>query len=217
MTSWRDFASAPDVGHYNAEVVPRLLNWAGAARVLQPWRAKAAELLTGTVVEVGFGSGLNVPLYPDDVTTVYAVEPSSLAWRLAGERVRRSPVQITRVALRGESLTLDDNSCDAALVTFTLCTVADPEAVLAEIARVVRPEGTLHFLEHGLAPSAAVAAWQRRLDRLQQRVADGCHLTRDTRALIAAAGLETVWSEAGFARGPAPWTYLTVGVARARS
>ncbi len=204
------------MGLYNAQVVPRLLNWAGAARVLQPWRAKATELLTGTVVEVGFGSGLNVSLYPLDVTSVFAVEPSALAWRLAGERVRRSPVEITRVGLRGESLPIGDNSCDAALVTFTLCTVADPVAVLAEIARVVRPGGTLHFLEHGLAPSTAVAKWQRRLDPLEQRIADGCHLTRDTRALVAAAGLETVWSESGFARGPAPWTYLTVGVARAR-
>jgi SAM-dependent methyltransferase len=216
-TSSRVWARTPDVGVYASHVVPRLLNWAGASRIERPWREKATERLSGTVVEIGFGGGHNVPFFPDDVTAVYAVEPSALAWRLAEGRVRRSPITITRVGLRGESLPLDDDSCDGALVTFTLCTVADPDAVLAEVVRVVRPGGTLHFLEHGLAPDRGVAAWQRRLDPLQQLLFDGCHLTRDARGLIASAGLEVMWSESSFARGPKPWTYLTVGVARAPS
>jgi ubiquinone/menaquinone biosynthesis C-methylase UbiE len=174
---------------------------------------KATENLTGTVVEIGFGGGHNVPFYPLAVTAVYAVEPSALAWRLARARVRSTSIPVTRVGLVGEAIPLDDDSCDHALVTFTLCTVRDPAAVLAEVVRVVRPGGTLHFLEHGLAPAAGVAAWQRRLDPLQQRLFDGCHLTRDIRALVAAAGLEVIWSESSFARGPQPWSYLSVGVA----
>jgi SAM-dependent methyltransferase len=201
------------VGLYAREVVPRVLNWAGGARAVRPWREKACEGLAGTVVEIGFGGGHNVALYPTGVTGVYAVEPSALAWRLAGRRVGEASTKVTRVGLVGESVPLGDHTCDAALMTFTLCTVADPAAVLAEVVRVVRPGGSLHFLEHGLAPDPGVAAWQHRLDPVQGRLFDGCHLTRDPRALLTAAGLEVVWSESSFARGPQPWTYLTVGVA----
>ncbi|MFI5034910.1 MAG: class I SAM-dependent methyltransferase [Acidimicrobiales bacterium] len=202
------------MGVYADHVVPRVLNWAGASRSLAPWRERACEALTGSVVEIGFGSGHNLPRYPAAVTSLSAVEPSTLAWRLAARRVADADFPVTRVGLRGESVPLDDRSCDAALMTFTLCTVADPAAVLGEVARVVRPGGTLHFLEHGLDPEPRVARWQHRLDPLQGRLFDGCHLTRDPLALVVASGFEVLWSEARPAPGPRPWTYLTVGVAR---
>ncbi|MDE3065324.1 MAG: methyltransferase domain-containing protein, partial [Acidobacteriota bacterium] len=120
---------------------------------------------------------------------------------------------VTRTGVVGESVPLEDRSCDAALITFTLCTVADPQRVLSEVRRLLRPGGTLHVLEHGRAPDPGVARWQGRLDPLQQRLFDGCHLTRDVRETLASAGFEFIWSESRFARGPQPWTYLTAGVA----
>jgi len=201
------------VGFYARQVVPRVLNWAGGAKAVRPWREKACEGLAGTVVEIGFGGGHNLAFYPPAVTTVYAVEPSSLAWRLAARRVQRCPATVTRVGLVGESVPLEGATCEAALVTFTLCTVADPRRVLGEVARLVRPGGTVHFLEHGVAPDPGVARWQRRLDPLQGRLFDGCHLTRDPRALLESAGLAVTWSESGYVGGPRPWTYVTVGVA----
>ena len=142
-------------------------------------------------MEIGFGSGLNMPAYPPEVHLVYAVEPALTARRLAEERIAESHVRVEHVALRGESIPLEDNSCDGALSTFTLCTIPDVGAALAEVRRVLRPGGRFHFLEHGLSPDPSVANWQRRLDPLQKRLADGCHLTRDTPTPLRAAGFES--------------------------
>jgi len=121
------------------------------------------------------------------------------------------------VGLDGQALELSDESCDSALATFTLCTVPDARRALDEVVRVLRPGGSLHFLEHGLSPDARVARWQRRLDPLQRALAAGCHLTRDPLALVADAGLELTWSEQRYASGPKAWSYFTVGVARKRA
>ena len=202
------------MGLYQREVVPRVVNWACSLPLMHPWREKVCAGLSGDVVEIGFGTGLNVPHYPIAVTRVFAVEPSDVSFDLAASRINASRVSIERVGLDGHSLALADGSCDAALVTFTLCTVEDPARVLAEVRRVLRPGASLHFLEHGVAPSARVARWQRWLDPIEQVVADGCHLTRDTPALVRAAGFEIVELEQGFATGPKPWSYFSVGRAR---
>jgi SAM-dependent methyltransferase len=145
------------------------------------WRKKATAGLSGTVVEIGFGSGLNMPVYPPEVHKVYAVEPALTARRLAEERVAASHVDVEHIGLDGASIPLDDASCDGALATFTLCTIPGVEAALAEVHRVLRPGGRFHFLEHGLAPDASIVTWQRRIEPLQKRLADGCHLTRPHR------------------------------------
>lgn len=181
---------------------------------MRPWRQRACEGLSGAVVEIGFGGGHNVPFYPPGVDVVYAVEPSDVAWRLAAGRVRASAVPVSRVGLLGESVPLDADSCDAAVVTFTLCTVNDPAVVLGEVTRLLRPGGTLHFVEHGLSPDRRTSAQQRRLDPLQRRLFDGCHLTRVPLDAVAASGFSIEWSESRYAHGPRPWTYLTIGVAR---
>jgi SAM-dependent methyltransferase len=115
--------------------------------------------------------------------------------------------------LDGQAIALPDASCDAALSTFTLCTVADPAKVLAGLRRVLRSEGRFHFLEHGIAPEPSVARWQRRLDPWQRRLADGCHLTRNTLALVGQAGFVVERYEQGYAAGPKPWSYFTMGLA----
>jgi SAM-dependent methyltransferase len=154
-----------------------------------------------------------VPHYPPDVDVVLAVEPAAVARRLAERRIRASPEPVEHVGLDGQQIPLDDASCDAALCTFTLCTVPDPEQALSELRRVVRPGGTVHFLEHGLSPEAGVAKWQPRIEPLQRRLADGCHLTRDPTELVERAGFVMERSEQRYTRGPKPWSWITLGVA----
>jgi len=198
---------------YREKVVPRLVDRMCGAAGFERWRARAVDGLSGRVVEVGFGSGLNVPHYPDAVEVVLAVEPAAVARRRAEQRIRASPVRVEHVGLDGQEIPLDDACCDGALFTFTLCTVPDPARALCEVRRVLRPGGAVHFLEHGLSPEAGVAKWQHRLEPLQRRVADGCHLTRDASALVESAGFVMQRNEQRYVRGPKPWCWMTVGVA----
>jgi len=194
-------------------VLPRLVDRACGTAELRHWREQVTAGMFGTVVEIGFGSGLNMPAYPAEVKLVYAVEPAATARRLAEQRIADSVIRVEHIALRGESIPLDDASCDGALSTFTLCTIADVEQALAEIRRVLRPGGRFHFLEHGLSPDTTVARWQHRLEPFQKRLADGCHLTRRPADLVRAAGFTIDRVESRYATGPKPWTWLTEGVA----
>jgi SAM-dependent methyltransferase len=179
-------------------------------------RAVACAPLRGRVLELGFGSGLNVRWYPGAVTAVDAVEPSDVGWRLGERRRARASVPVQRRGLDGQRLAATGAAYDAVLSTFTLCTIPDPALALAEVRRVLRPGGVFCFLEHGLSPDPRVARWQRRLEPVQRRMAGGCHLTRDIPALVAAAGLEVADLDQHYLRGPAlgrPATYLSRGVA----
>jgi len=197
------------VPFYREQVVPRLVALTCGASALSGLRARTAAGLAGQVVEIGFGSGFNMPHYADGVDRVLAVEPSATAFRLAGRRIVASPIPVEQVGLDGQALPLEDASCDGALCTFALCTIAEPEAALAEVWRVLRPGGRLHFLEHGLAPDPKVAAFQHRVEPLQRRLADGCHLTRDPLALARSAGFEIDEVEQKYGAGPKAWAYLT--------
>ena len=201
------------MGLYREHVLPRLVDRACGSGELRRWRKQVAAGLSGTVVELGFGSGLNMAAYPPEVTLVYAVEPAAVARRLAEKRIADSSVTVEHVGLRGESIPLDDDSCDGALSTFTLCTIPGVEQALAEVRRVVKPGGRFHFLEHGRSPDESIATWQRRLEPAQKRLADGCHLTRDPVELVRAAGFEIEHAESRYAQGPKPWTWMTEGVA----
>jgi SAM-dependent methyltransferase len=201
------------MGLYREHVVPRLVDLACGSAGFERWRVRAADGLAGRVVEIGFGSGLNVPHYPAEVDVVLAVEPARVARRLAECRIEASPVSVEHVGLDGQQIPLQDASCDAALCTFTLCTVPDPDLALSEIRRVVRPGGTIHFLEHGLSPDPRVARWQHRFEPVQRRLADGCHLTRDPTALVEQAGFVMEVNEQRYVRGSKPWCWLTLGVA----
>ncbi len=194
---------------YKEQVVPRLVALTCGASALSALRARTASGLSGRVVEIGFGSGFNIPHFPADVDRVLAVEPSATAWRMASRRVAASPVPVEQVGLDGQSLPLDDASCDGAICTFALCTIPDPEAALAEVRRVLRPGGRFHLLEHGLAPDARVASFQHRFEPLQRRIGDGCHLTRDPIALVTGAGFAVEEVEQKYGAGPKAWAYLT--------
>jgi ubiquinone/menaquinone biosynthesis C-methylase UbiE len=176
------------MGFYGERVLPRVLNVACGTKAVEPLRRRVCAGLAGDIVEIGFGSGLNVPFYPPAVTRVAAVEPADLSWKLAAKRLGATSIQVQRSGLDGQSLPFADDSCDAVLSTWTLCTIPDPAAALREVRRVLRPGGTLHFLEHGLAPDEPVRRWQRRLDPVQQRLAGGCHFTRPVVDLLTTAG-----------------------------
>jgi ubiquinone/menaquinone biosynthesis C-methylase UbiE len=178
------------VGFYVEKVLPRIQDKVMDRKPLRPLRERACAGLHGDVVEVGFGTGLNAPCYPDAVHKVFAVEPSALSMRLAQPRIARSPAPVELAALTGEELDLPSDEFEVALSTWTLCTIPDVGKALAELRRVLEPGGTFHFVEHGLAPDADVARWQRRLEPIQKRIGGGCHLTRDIGALIEDAGFE---------------------------
>lgn len=193
-------------------VVPRLADASLRSHDVGRLRQVVCAGLHGEVLELGFGSGLNLRWLPAGVTGVGAVEPSDVAWRLSSPRRERSRVPASRRGLDGQHLDLPDGSHDSALVTFSLCTIPDPELALAEVRRVLRPGGTLHVLEHGLSPDAEVARRQRRLDRVQQLLAGGCHLTRDPAALLAATGWSADLVHEGYLPGPSlarPWTWVS--------
>ena len=176
------------MGFYEDRVLPRIINAACGIKSAEPLRRRVCEGLAGDVVEIGFGSGLNVPFYTSEVTRVAAVEPAELGWRLAEKRVKATPVPVYRSGLNGQSLPYADHSFDAALSTWTLCTIPDVIAALSEVRRVLKPGGTLHFLEHGLAPDERVRVWQRRLDPIEKRLFGGCHFTRPIVDLVTTAG-----------------------------
>jgi ubiquinone/menaquinone biosynthesis C-methylase UbiE len=176
------------MGVYVERVLPRIINLACGAKTGQPLRQRVCIGLHGEVVEIGFGTGHNVPFYPPAVQTVAAVEPSDLSWKLAADRVSASPITIVRSGLDGQSLPFADDSFDCALSTWTLCTIPDAAAALKELRRVLRPGGTLHFVEHGLAPDEKVQHWQHRLQPINRRMFGGCHLSRPILDLLQAGG-----------------------------
>jgi ubiquinone/menaquinone biosynthesis C-methylase UbiE len=176
------------MGVYVERVLPRIINVACGMKSSDPLRQRVCEGLHGRVVEIGFGSGLNVPFYPPAVSSVTAVEPADLGWKLAQRRIAASTIPVERSGLDGQSLPFPDDSYDTAISTWTLCTIPDATQALREVRRVLKPGGTLHFVEHGLAPDEKVRRWQHRLEPMQKRLFGGCHLTRPIVDLLTGAG-----------------------------
>lgn len=199
---------------WDQQVVPRMVDKTCGIRAISEVRTRVVDGLAGEVLEIGFGSGLNLPHLPASVQRLLAVDPALTGRRLAARRLAASEVPVEFVGLDGQQLPLDTASVDAALCTFTLCTIPDAGRALREVHRVLRPGGTLHFLEHGLSPDRSVAGWQHRLTPIQRRVAGGCHLDRPIDELITTSGFEITSLRNEYLRGPRPVGYLYLGVAR---
>jgi ubiquinone/menaquinone biosynthesis C-methylase UbiE len=191
------------VGLYRKHVLPRLVDRLCGLEAVSELRSTVVPQARGRVLEVGFGTGLNLPWYdPERVERLIALEPAEEMLERARERSRGAPFPVEPLALEGENIPLEGASVDSVVVTFTLCTIPDPLRALEGMRRVLRPGGRLLFCEHGLAPDAGVARWQRRVNPLWRRAFGGCHLDRDVPALLAAGGfrplaLETAWLAGG--------------------
>lgn len=197
-------------------ILPRLVHCALRSREIGAVRSRYLGDVGGTVLEIGFGSGLNLPHLSGNVGRLYAVEPSDTAWELARRTVGQAPFPVERIGEGAESIPLPDASVDHAVSAFTLCTIPGVAQALAEVRRVLRPGGTFRFVEHGRSPEPRVARWQDRLTPLQKRVAGGCHLNRDIGGLIRDAGFRMERLDRFHVPGPKVATHLYAGTARSR-
>ncbi len=174
---------------YDKYVLPRFINCACGTKPIMKQREKVVPLAKGTVLEIGIGTGLNLPFYDASrVARVIGLDPSEESWELAGERAAHLDFEVEFIGLPGEQIPLEDASVDTVLVTFALCTIPDPVTALKGMARVLRPGGSLIFCEHGKAPDSNVCKWQDRINPYWKRFAGGCNLNRDIPELLEAGG-----------------------------
>ena len=201
---------------YDRYLLPRLTHWVCASSAVTRLRRRVVPLARGRVLEVGFGSGLNLPYYTkSQVEWIWAVEPSAPMHKLAEPRIKSSGLDVRCIEAVAEEIPLSSASADSAVVTFCLCTVKDPGAALSEVRRVLRPDGRLLFAEHGAAPDPGVQRWQDRLNGVWGQLAGGCNLNRPIVRLIEDGGfrLEEVHSDY-LPRAPRVAGYVSWGVAR---
>lgn len=204
------------MGWWERQVVPRIVDVAAGSKNVRPLRQRVCEGLAGDVVEVGFGTGHNLPYLPPSVTRLRAVDPSELGRRLARRRLQACTVPVEFAGFDGQALPFGEGEVEVVLTTFTLCTIPDPVAALAEMRRVLRPGGRLHFVEHGWAPDPPVQRWQRRLEPMNKRLLGGCHLTRDAPMLLREAGFVVDSLDQDYVPGdPKPFGFVSTGVASA--
>jgi ubiquinone/menaquinone biosynthesis C-methylase UbiE len=193
-------------------VLPRLCHLAMRNRQLLPYRERVVGMAGGRVLEIGVGSGLNLPFYRSAVREMLALEPSPQLIAMA--RRTRAPMPVTFMAASAEAIPLDDASIDTVVTTWTLCTIPRALDALGEMRRVLGPGGRLLFVEHGLSPDQSVRRWQDRLTPAWRALSGGCHLNRPIRTMIEAAGFRIDRLETGYMPGPKPMTFLYEGSAR---
>jgi ubiquinone/menaquinone biosynthesis C-methylase UbiE len=204
------------LGIYRRLIVPRLIDAAMRNRRLVPLRERQVALARGRVLEIGIGSGLNLPFYRRDIEAVVGIDPSHELLTMARKHTAWLHFPVKLLHGPAEALPLEDRSVDSVVITWTLCSVAEPEQVLAEARRVLQPGGALIFVEHGQAPEAGVRRWQDRLTPLWRKLAGGCHLNRPIEGLIGQAGFQIADLETGYlVKGPRIATYHYLGRALA--
>ncbi len=193
---------------YARRILPRLIDFGMRRKPFLRLREDLVAAASGQVLEIGVGSGLNLPFYPRDLEGLCGIDPSPELLAMARAQAAWVHFPVSLAKGRAEDLPLDDHSVDSVVMTWTLCSIAEPEQALAEIRRVLRPGGSLLFIEHGRAPEAGVQGWQNRLTPLWRKIAGGCHLNRPVDRLIEAAGLRLAELETGYLiAGPRPLTF----------
>lgn len=187
------------MGLYEKYFLPRFINCACGTKPIMKQREKVIPRAIGTVLEIGIGTGLNLPLYDSSrVNKVIGLDPSEESWRLAGQRAAHLEFPVEFIGLPGEEIPLDNASVDTVMVTFALCTIPDPIAALQGMRRVLKPGGELIFCEHGLAPDASVRRWQDRINPLWRKMAGGCNLNRNIPSLLEDGGFAVADMETGY-------------------
>jgi ubiquinone/menaquinone biosynthesis C-methylase UbiE len=202
------------MGFYQEHVLPRLIHLAMRQRDLAPYRSRVVGAAAGRVLEIGVGSGLNLPLYGAGVEQVIGLDPSPKLLAMASESKRRATAPVELVEGSAESIPLDDKSIDTAVTTWTLCSIPDAPRALREMRRVLKPGGHLLFVEHGRAPETGVQWWQDQLTPTWRRFSGGCHLNRAIGELVEGAGFRIERLDAGYMRGRNPMAFMYQGSAR---
>ena len=202
------------MGIYERFVLPHGINFACGMKAVADQRAKIVPEAGGRVLEIGVGSGLNLPFFaPSRVSELIALDPSPELLRMARSAAHAASLPVRFVEAGAERIPLEAASVDSVVMTYTLCSIPDSDAALSEIRRVLRPGGRLLFSEHGRAPDERVRRWQERLNPLWKRVAGGCHLNRDVPAMLTQAGFQVDRLETGYLKGPKPMTFNYLGAA----
>ena len=202
------------MGFYGRHVLPTLIELAMRNKAAQAERARLVPRAAGVVLEIGVGSGLNIPIYGRGVRKLYALDPSAELLQMARPRADRASFPVELLQHPAEAIPLGDNSVDTVVTTWTLCTIPDVLAALREARRVLRPESGLIFIEHGRSTDPAVVRWQDRLTPLWRRVSGGCHLNRPIDQLLARGGFQISEMKRGYMAGPRIGAYLYRGIAR---
>jgi ubiquinone/menaquinone biosynthesis C-methylase UbiE len=203
------------MGFYDRRIVPRLIDLAMRNQRLGPYRQRTIGAARGFVLEIGVGSGLNLPLYGSAVDRICALDPSRELLQLATRRMEVAVVPVWLMRASAERLPFADASFDTVVTTWTLCSIPDPLTALTEMRRVLKPGGNLVFVEHGLSPEPPVARWQHRLTPCWKHISGGCHLDRKMDELIRAAGFRLDAVETGYMKGPKLGTFMYQGQANA--
>jgi ubiquinone/menaquinone biosynthesis C-methylase UbiE len=204
------------MGFYDDRVLPHIINVVMNTKQTRRIRERVCSGLNGEVLEIGFGTGHNLPYLPVGVTRLLAVEPSGRSVELARARIDATPIEVEVIGLDGQRLPVDDASVDSVLCTWSLCTIPDAVAAVREARRVLRPGGQFHFIEHGAAPDGGVRRWQDRLNPVQNRIAGGCNLNRDIAGIVEAGGMRIKQLDCYYSPGePKAFGSMYEGVATA--
>jgi ubiquinone/menaquinone biosynthesis C-methylase UbiE len=204
------------MGLYQDQIVPLLINLTMRRRDFAAYRSRVIPAADGRVLEIGIGSGFNLPFYPRDVEHLIGLDPSPKLLSMARRNLRPNTPSVELVEGSAEAIPLESNSVDTVVTTWTLCSIPDAARALREMHRVLRPTGRLLFIEHGRAPTANVRWWQDRLTPAWKCIGGGCHLNLAIQSLIEDAFFRFDRFETGYMRGPKPLTFMYEGTARPR-
>jgi ubiquinone/menaquinone biosynthesis C-methylase UbiE len=199
------------VNFYDRWILPPILDLVMRQSQLKEYRREVVAAASGRVLEVGVSSGLNFPLYGKQVEIVVGIDPSPRLLAIARRRAGAAGVRTELLQASATAIPLADSTVDTVVMTWTLCSITDPLAALREMRRVLKPDGRLLFVEHGLSPEPAIERWQHRLTPIWCRVAGGCHLDRKMDDLIRSAGFDLIDLRTEYASGPRPMTYMYIG------
>jgi ubiquinone/menaquinone biosynthesis C-methylase UbiE len=204
------------MGFYSQVIFPRLLDWSMAGPDMAKYRQEVLAQVQGEVLEIGFGTGLNLPYYPKQIQKITTVDVNPGVNQLAQKRIQESSITVDNRVLNGEKLPMADGTFDSVVSTWTLCSIANVDQAIQEIYRVLKPGGRFFFIEHGLSEDPGVQIWQHRLNPIQKVIGDGCHLDRDIQTLVKKQFQDVKVEQFDMEHAPKTHGHLYQGIATKR-